>query len=704
MDFIAAFADALNQHGLNPRGVVADGKFHRFDAAKKGKKAGYYKLSPEGFGVFGDWSTGIQHKFSKQGVEKMSAAERQQLERQYKEAMRKGVERTKNAQEAAAKKSQEAYVKATECTQHDYLSRKGIKSHIAKLAYDGRLIIPIYNADNVIVNVQYINRAGKKLFLKDGKKADCRATICGDKKTIFIAEGFATAASIHEATGCETVIAFDCGNLLSVARVCRKIYGQDALIVIAGDNDEQGTTKAHEAAQEISAIVKIPTGINGSDWNDAASEGVDIKRLLLPDDMPPPPTIQDYEKQEIIVTAGYELDAHGKPKCTKENLALICCNRGITLRYNIIAKREEMIIPNAQYSLDNAENAAFAHILSECKRDGLSTSHVREYLTNLCDQNIYNPVARWVTSKPWDGFDRHKMFYGTLLQEGEDESEDVYFLKCLKMRRWMLSAIAAAFNPDGVSAHGMLVLQGRQYLGKTQWFKSLVPRDLDLTKDGFILRTDDKDSLHQCLSHWLVELGELDATFKKSDIAQLKAFLTADRDIMRLAYAAKKSTFARRTVFFASVNQKEFLHDETGNRRFWVIPCEEINALHGLDMQQVWAQFYQMWLDGENHYMTQDEITLINADNTQFEGHDSVQERVMRHFNWHDYNEQELHGNRENWLTATEVAKLIGIQNPTNLDAQKCANAIKKLNNNLTKRQAGTGAKLLLLPAKRHDD
>jgi putative DNA primase/helicase len=244
----------------------------------------------------------------------------------------------------------------------------------------------------------------------------------------------------------------------------------------------------------------------------------------------------------------------------------------------------------------------------------------------------------------------------------------------------------------------MLVLQGAQGLGKTMWFKKLVPEHFGLIKDGFTLRTDDKDSLYQCLSHWLVELGELDATFRKSDIAQLKAFITADRDIMRLAYAAKQSTFVRRTVFFASVNQKEFLHDETGNRRFWVIPCVEINCTHSLDMQQVWAQFYDMWQNGEPHIINSAELELVNFENRAFESIDSVQERIASHFNWDNFNPHDVFYQEQNWMTATQIAKVIGIINPTNSDSQKCSNAIKKLNGNNAKRQSGTGARLLLVP------
>ena len=114
--------------------------------------------------------------------------------------------------------------------------------------------------------------------------------------------------------------------------------------------------------------------------------------------------------------------------------------------------------------------------------------------------------------------------------------------------RWMVSCVAAVFNPDGISAHGVLVLQGDQYLGKTKWMKSLAPKELGVIKDGITLNPSDKDSVMQCVRNWIVELGELDATFRKSDIASLKSFITSDRDVLRRPYARLESEFARRPV------------------------------------------------------------------------------------------------------------------------------------------------------------
>ncbi|TXH55984.1 MAG: hypothetical protein E6Q97_07585, partial [Desulfurellales bacterium] len=270
-----------------------------------------------------------------------------------------------------------------------------------------------------------------------------------------------------------------------------------------------------------------------------------------------------------------------------DNFVKVCDSSGFKLSFDVIKKRE-FIETGSKHGMANRMVAALADVISACAIAGFPTKNLNEYITKLADQNRVNSVVSWIESKPWDKKDRLTEFYATITQVDEADDLPGLELKCLKIKRWMLSAVAAAYAEDGIAAQGVLVLQGAQYLGKTEWFKNLVPPALGVVKDGVTLRLDDKDSIAACISNWLVELGELDATFRKSDIAQLKSFITADRDIIRMPYARRESVFPRQTIFFASVNQREFLHDET-NRRFWVIPCASIKARHNLDMQQVWA-------------------------------------------------------------------------------------------------------------------
>ncbi len=383
----------------------------------------------------------------------------------------------------------------------------------------------------------------------------------------------------------------------------------------------------------------------------------------------------------------------GVPLAHIANLKEICRRLGVVVRYNVISKEEEVIIPRQSFSLDNEGNASLAWLESECSLFKMPTSKLPGFVTYLADQNQYNPVANWVTSKPWDGQDHLGALLNTVTIKDASNTAAVV-LKDTLIKRWMISAIAGAFNPKGVSASGVLVFQGDQYVGKTKWFKSLVPEDLNVIKDGVILKPDDRDSVKQAVSFWLVELGELDSTFRKADIAALKAFLTNDKDVLRRAYARKESQYARRTVFFGSVNPKEFLHDPTGNRRYWTIEVAKLDHSHSIDMQQVWAQVYELWKDGASHYLTPDEMAQLNSHNEDFTVADPIEEMITSKYDW------AVDKSRwTEWKTSTDVLHFCGYERPTKADATSAGLVIRKLNGNISRRTSA-GRQLLMPPVK----
>lgn len=404
-------------------------------------------------------------------------------------------------------------------------------------------------------------------------------------------------------------------------------------------------------------------------------------------------TIIDSDTGEIVSIFDPLPDVIGKakkPLATIENLIEICRRLEVTVRYNVISKEEEMLIPGHSFSMDNKANASLAWLTSWCKRIEMPTQLVGDYLTFMADQNLHNPVANWIESKPWDGQSRLQDLFDTIGAVGESQDSGVRKIKETLMRRWLISAVAAAFQPNGVSAHGVLVFQGAQYMGKTAWFKRLAPKDLGVVQDGMMLRPDDRDSVKQVVSHWLVELGELDATFRKSDIAQLKAFLTRDKDILRRAYARKESEFARRTVFFASVNPREFLHDQTGNRRFWTIECASIDYDHGIDMQQLWAEVLTLYRNGEPWVLQGDEHSSLEGHNKAFEVVNPIEELILSGLRW---NEPQA---AWRWRSATEIMTELGRDTCTQGEATRAAHIIRSRNGGLSRK--ANGARQLLAP------
>lgn len=381
------------------------------------------------------------------------------------------------------------------------------------------------------------------------------------------------------------------------------------------------------------------------------------------------------------------------PLETMDNLRVVCDNNDVVIRYNMIKKDDEILIKDAQWSIDNSKNASITWLRSACHKVEMRTTNLKNFVTLLADANQYNPVVSWVTSREWDGVSRIDDLYGTIVENRELCTKE---LKETVVRRWMIGAIAAAFSPMGAMVRGVLVFQGEQYTGKTRWIEALAPKELDLIKTGRSLVVHDKDSVKQILSSWISELGELDATFKKSDIAALKAFITSDLDELRRPYAAAESQYARRTVFAASVNDSKFLQDDTGNSRFMVIPIVSLNHGHTLDMQQVWAEIYEMWKAGEKHYLSAEEMTLLNGHNENFTATDPIFEMIASHLAWESFSETTC-----KWMQVSDVLRWIGKDNPSKFEAISAGKSIKRLNGGRYRKS--NGKQLVAVPHLKND-
>lgn len=370
------------------------------------------------------------------------------------------------------------------------------------------------------------------------------------------------------------------------------------------------------------------------------------------------------------------LTKHGQtPHQTLENFRAIITSHGIKITYNEMTKLVEAIIPDKNYLPDNQLNCSIAEITSLLHSYRMASTHVKPFMLVVSEEHRFHPARKWIESKPWDGNSRLVRLFNTIKSTDDP-------LKEILITRWLISALAALYEDDGVAASGMLVLSGRTNLGKTNWFKNLLPQGQQfMLKDGMSIDPHKRDSLMPCLEHWLVELGEIDATFKKSDLAALKAFITSNRDVMRLAFMPANSRFPRRTIFFGSVDKKEFLRDPAGNRRFWTIECVDIDHTHGLDMQQIWAEVKVLYDSGDKWHLNKEEFSLLQQSNKNFEVINPLEEKLLKKYNW----ETDI----VDWQTATEILENMGYIKPNGAECTNCALTVRKLNNNQGKRTNG---------------
>lgn len=364
-------------------------------------------------------------------------------------------------------------------------------------------------------------------------------------------------------------------------------------------------------------------------------------------------------------------NGNGSIPTTIPNVQHLLNSCGIKVRYNTIKKKLMIIVPGQSGTPDNADNIAMTQIVSLAILNEMGIGQIPGYVEVIGDRNQLNPVADWIMSKPWDGIDRLKPFYDTLVVPEYFPNE----FKEKLVYRWLLSAVAAVLKPRGFNARGVLTLQGPQGIGKTSWIKALVSdpmlREACIKLDHH-LDAGNKDSIITAISHWIVEIGELDSSFKK-DIARLKGFLTGDHDKIRRPYGRTNSEYPRRTVFCATVNDNNFLVDATGNSRWWTIPVIRINYEHGIDMQQLFAQLVIDFQRGEQWWLAPDEEKLLENMNRNHRIISVIQERVLDAIDLDRAGDENLPA-----MTPTQLLQEIGINNPTNTQAKECAALLRE--------------------------
>lgn len=367
---------------------------------------------------------------------------------------------------------------------------------------------------------------------------------------------------------------------------------------------------------------------------------------------------------------------------TRENLEHMFDGYGIEASYDVIKKDVVVNIPSISFSVDNSVNATLAELNSICARNQLPVATVNNGLVNIADSNQKNPVLDWIYSREWDGVDRIDSLIESIhVPEHQKELRSAY------IKSWLMQSVGILFNTGFLKAENVLVFSGDQGKGKTTWFNDLLPNTLSEYRiDGVTLKPEDKDSVMSCVSHWLVELGELDSTFSKSEIGQLKAFLSKRSDKFRRPYDRADSQFSRRTSFFASVNDPDFLVDKTGNRRYMVLDVQHIDRINMLDIQQIWAQVYA------------EMMTLGGADSMPWELSDDVkklQQVANEGFTKSDPITEVLDAKLDHTIernftgTATIIAKELGLRFEDKRTISEIGSTLRKLGYESTRKKHG---------------
>lgn len=210
-------------------------------------------------------------------------------------------------------------------------------------------------------------------------------------------------------------------------------------------------------------------------------------------------------------------------------------------------------------------------------------------------QNTFNSMSSFIDSLKgnWDGTERIDTFFQKYL--GAEEKS--YVSECSRI--FFTQALKRLIEP-GCKAELMLVLCGEQGIGKSEFLKKISPPSKDLVLE---VQAGDfgKELQLKLQGRWLVEFSEL-ASIRKREAEEIKSFLSTQVDILRKPYSIMPDQFKRSCVFVGTTNEKNFLKDETGNRRFLPIRCsrvwKNVFSLTEEEVMQVWSEAFVLLENG----------------------------------------------------------------------------------------------------------
>lgn len=269
-----------------------DGKIHRFKSGTKGApghgdKPGWYLVFGDGIpaGRFGCWRAGMEVTWRADVGRKLTQTEEMSHAKRLAEAKALRDAALERQHQVASDTVEKIWTTANPASsEHPYLAKKGIDVHGARITGDGRLVLPLYDQDGTLATLQYIDHEGGKLYHPGGQTGG-KFWMVGsldEPGTLFVAEGFATAATIHETTNRPVVVAYSASNLVPVTGTLREMYGisQDIVIVADHDNSGVGQRYAEQASAKFGARMVMPPILG--DANDYAQAGHDLAGLLMP--------------------------------------------------------------------------------------------------------------------------------------------------------------------------------------------------------------------------------------------------------------------------------------------------------------------------------------------------------------------------------------------------------------------------------------
>lgn len=283
----------------------------------------------------------------------------------------------------------------------------------------------------------------------------------------------------------------------------------------------------------------------------------------------------------------------------------------------------------------------------ECIYGIVSSQKVDDALALEFEKKRFHPVRDYIKSQFWDGSPR----IDTLLIDYFGAEDNTYVRAAI--RKTLVAAVARVFEP-GIKFDTALILVGDQGTYKSTFVKKL---GMDWFSDTFTT-VQGKESFEQIQGAWLIEIAELSG-LKKAEVETIKHYISKREDSFRPAYGRVVETYKRQCVFFGTTNNKNFLRDPTGNRRFMPVDVRPefvtksvIQDLTQDEINQIWAEAYQLYLANEPLYLIGEEDIIAKIEQNKHSETDERRGLIEEYLNTkfpEDWETMDLY-DRRRWL------------------------------------------------------
>lgn len=287
--------------------------------------------------------------------------------------------------------------------------------------------------------------------------------------------------------------------------------------------------------------------------------------------------------------------------------------KGWNIRRNLLSTRLEIHRPNIIVPLTDDRLAEIRFTVSYASNGKEpSKEKIADALSLIGERREYHPVQDYLSGLRWDGVERLNGWLRDYAGAANTALHRAFGRKTLR------AAVRRAKRP-GCKYDHILILQGRQDLGKSSLIRDLCP-DPSWFTDQAKVGADAKETIERTEGAWLVELAELDG-LRKREANAVKSFVTTVTDKARPAYARYTVERPRQFILFGTTNERSFLTDLTGNRRWWVVPVTacDTNGLREV-RDQLWAEAVhnepeeKLWLETPDLKEMAEAVTAASAD------------------------------------------------------------------------------------------